>query len=145
MGTGTGRRAAAQALEASAAPVETLRNEIRALGGRLGQLGQYKALLAQLEGSRPALTLLGLISQSARQCGGRLRLEELTARTAQDETAGSPATLTLKGAAADNLAVARFVAGLRQTAAFQRVELKGSEQKNVEGGQSHSFVIECTY
>jgi hypothetical protein len=53
--------------------------------------------------------------------------------------------VTITGAALDNLAVARFVVLLRQTGAFDRVELKSSEGKAPASQHVCSYIIECAY
>ena len=53
--------------------------------------------------------------------------------------------LNLKGDALDNLAVAKFVALLRDAATFEKVELKSSLEKASRDVRVHSFSIECVY
>ena len=57
----------------------------------------------------------------------------------------STSLVTITGAALDNLAVARFVVSLRQTGAFDRVELKSSEDKAPASQHVCSYTIECAY
>jgi hypothetical protein len=57
----------------------------------------------------------------------------------------STSLVTITGTALDNLAVARFVASLRQTGAFDRVELKSSEEKAPTSQRVCSYTIECAY
>jgi len=57
----------------------------------------------------------------------------------------STSLVTITGIALDNLAVARFVVSLRQTGAFDRVDLKSSEEKAPTGQHVCSYTIECAY
>lgn len=143
-------------LETQYAPVENLREAIKGLRTKLGVLEQQDRLLAQLEPTRPALTLFGLISQSARECQGQLRVEQVLLQPpAEGEKNAKPenqppkpvlsATATIKGIATDNLSVARFVVALRQTRAFERVDLKASEENQTDGRPFRSFTVECAY
>lgn len=137
------------------APLARLQGEIKTLRGRLDELDRQEKALAQLDSPRPALSLLGFVSQSARECGGRLRVEHLSlhateeaaktaAKTPGEKSAGASA-VSIRGTAADNQAVARFVMALRETGAFDRVDLKSSEEKSVEDRRTCSFSLECTY
>jgi len=149
-------RARVERLEREHGPTTALLAEIKTLRKRAEELRDRDAVLAQLETPRPALTLLGLVSRSARECEGRLRVEQLVLRSdgqaAQVAGPGPPgggapaaASVTIKGIAADNLAVARFVLALRQTKAFDRVELKSSQEQPAERQRTRSYQVECTY
>jgi Tfp pilus assembly protein PilN len=129
-------------LEQALAPTNALLAEIKTLGQAVEQLRAHETAVAQLESPRPALTLLALVSRSAQECEGRLRVEQLTVTSSQlsggsrQQTTDNrqlstdncpPATsVAIKGVAVDDLAVARFVRALRQTKAFDRVELRGT-------------------
>lgn len=161
-------RAEADRLQDQYTPIETMRKEIAAARQRLDQWSKRQAIVAQLEDSRPPLALLALVSRSASQCAGRLRVEQLTVRTSEPATKPqenkpsektlqkngqevqavgrvSVATATIKGTAGDNLAVARFVLALRQTDAFDRVELKSAAGHPVAGTKACSYLVECVY
>ncbi len=141
-------------LEEEYAPTERLRAEIKTLAKQLEEFELREAALAQLGNPRPALTLLGLVSRSARDCEGRLRVEQLSVNPRSGGSAskaggdGSPAGLasaTIKGIALDNLAVARFVAALRQTKAFDHVDLKAALEQTADGRRACSYQVECAY
>lgn len=141
-----------------------LKNQFRAL-----QNGQ--SLIAQLEPEQLGFQVLAAVSASARRCGGRIQLQQLSlsrtrpAPAAADAAAdaggqsepgnaqGGPvdsepsaeiAMVTLKGIAIDNLAIARFVADLRDGQLFERVELRWAMEAAETRGMGRSFVIECT-
>jgi Tfp pilus assembly protein PilN len=147
-------------LEQQVAPVETMRAQIASFREKLDRVRRREAVLVLLEDGRPPLALLGMVSRSARQCGGHLRVEQLTVRSSEpakapapvpakaDATAKAPPSVstaaTIKGTAQDNLAVARFVLSLRQTQAFDRVELKSSAGQT-GGARGCSYLVECAY
>jgi Tfp pilus assembly protein PilN len=145
------------ALEAEYAPIAALRQEIRTCRQSLEAWNRREAAAAQLEDTRPALTLLGMVGRSARQCEGRLRVDQLTVRPREESLVAekksaakqpntSPSTLvTIKGVALDNPAVSRFVAALRQTQAFDRVELKSSAEQSTGDLKTWSYLVECGY
>jgi Tfp pilus assembly protein PilN len=145
------------ALEAEYAPIAALRQEIGTCRQNLEAWSRREAAAAQLEDTRPALTLLGLVGHSARQCEGRLRVDQLTVRPREElpaaekkpagkhQNAGPSTLVTIKGVALDNPAVSRFVAALRQTQAFDRVELKSSAEQPTGDLKTCSYLVECSY
>jgi Tfp pilus assembly protein PilN len=161
-------------------PLETLDSQIAAMKGRIQQQSREIEAVRRLEGSRPTLTLLGLVSQCARDCQGQLQVETLSFQAAGQkakgaasspqaanvpskaalQTPGPPATtaakepaepeadstvVTIKGVALDNLSAARFVAALRQTKAFRRVDLKSTKEQPMGATRVCSWMVECGY
>ena len=53
--------------------------------------------------------------------------------------------VTLQGIGVNNLAVARFVVALRETKAFDRVELKSSAETGSADSPACSYLVECSY
>lgn len=144
---------AQQYLERRHAPIARLSDEMVQLGARLRSLHQQEQRLSQFVDQRPALTVVGLVSRSARACQGEIQVEHLTLQLAEDQAAPQDAaqagkvaaSLVLKGMGLNNLAVARFVTALRDSAAFERVELKSSVEHTVRDGQAWQYQIECGY
>lgn len=143
-------------------PLEKLMRERDAARSKLGRLHAKGTLLEHLRERRPILTLLGVVSQSARKCNGRLFVRNLQfehrQRPAQsDQRQGKDpkkkqetteevlpwATVTLEGDALDNLAIATLAAVLRDTGLFRRVELKSSVGKQSGHTAIHSFTVKC--
>lgn len=150
------RRDRVQRLEREYVPTDALLTEIKAFGDRLEEFRSREAVLAQLDSPRPALTLLGLVSRSARECQGRLRVEHVSLHVEGDAAKpgnagssgaapGRTTAVTIKGDATDNLAVARFVLALRETKAFDRVELKSTQEQPADRRQTRSYLVECVY
>jgi Tfp pilus assembly protein PilN len=161
-------------------PLESLDSQIAALKGRVQQQTREIEAIRQLEGSRPALTLLGLVSQCARDCQGQLQVESLSFQAASPrakgaasapQTANEPSKapaktlgpaaktadkeppepeadstlVTIRGVALDNLSAARFIAALRQTKAFRRVDLKSTKEQPMGATRVCSWMVECGY
>jgi len=154
-----GRYRAAEArveqLEQDYVPVASFGEQIKKQQQRLEELSGHAARVAALENPRPTLTLLALVSQSARECQGKLHVEALSLQPSGDsakkagKAASQPdpgaAVVAIKGIAADNLAVARFVVALRQTKAFQRVDLKSTQEQPYGATRACSYLVECGY
>ncbi len=51
--------------------------------------------------------------------------------------------VTIRGDAEDNVAVATFVVGLRDSGLFRRVELKSCARSPSGGSELRSYVLEC--
>lgn len=135
-------------------PLQRLKADSERMRAQLNELSAKDALVVQLQDQPPPLVVLGLASQSARQCGGRIWLKNLqfqwtrkrlatTQQTASD--VGPTGMLTLQGTGEDNLAVAEFVATLRETECFDRVELKSSVGMDSSGVRGRSYLMECRF
>jgi len=161
---------AAEQLERRQPTLSALQARGGQLKRQLDALLDGQSLIAQLEPEQLAYQVLAAVSGSAARCGGRIQLQQLAlarsspeapadrepraAADPQDPSPGQPAgapletphdtcLITLKGMGVDNLAIARFVAALRDCQLFERVELRsalGGTESNVGG---RHFVIEC--
>ncbi len=145
-------------------PLEKLMHERDEARSKLGRLHAKGTLLGQLRERRPILTLMGVVSQSARKCDGRLFIRSLQfehherptqsdQRRRKGKDSGKKqetteevlpwATVTLEGDALDNLAIATLAAVLRDTGLFRRVELKSSVGKQSAHTAVHCFTVKC--
>ena len=133
--------------ERAYAPLQFLKDETAKTQKQLAALGTQESILEQLHDDRPPLAVVGLVSRSARQCEGRIRVDQLLVKhdlkTSKNDKA--PGTLSLRGTGLDNLAVAKFVVALRSTGAFAQVDLKSSVGSKVEADQERAFLVECQY
>jgi len=155
---------AMEAAQSRYLPLAELSRQRDAARKELDRLHAKGTILEQLRDEKPILTLMGVVSDSARKCKGRLFVNDLsferherrteTARPQSRKSKGeSPppaakkaepwATVTFKGDALDNLAIATFAAGLRDAGLFRRVELKSSVGKKASLPAVRSFVVEC--
>ncbi len=53
-------------------------------------------------------------------------------------------TVTLQGIGLNNLAVAKFASALRKVEILQDVQLKSTQQQEVNGNVAHGYQMECT-
>jgi hypothetical protein len=160
-------RAALQVIRAAEQrylPLEKLNRQGKAMQTELGELRAKGTVLRQLREDRPLVTLIGLASRSARQCNGRLVVRNMVferKKSEADKNTGPPgppkqepqepaaeqetpwASVTFEGEALDNLAIATFVAALRDTGLFRRVELKSSIGSKSPDTQAHAYSVEC--
>ena len=146
-----------QARERKYAPVNKLKTELDAMRAEMVDLQQREALAMSLAGDIPDLTLLGVVSRAARQSDGKVYIERLslgreTTRQAKapDEPADSAGmirggVLRLQGSGVDNLSVARFVAALRDSEVFDKVELKSTGIQAATGTGARSYLVECMF
>lgn len=164
------QRAHLSRLEQQTAPLGALVRENRQLRARLDELAGRQSLLAVLEPKLRPVQLLGLVSHCAREAGARVQIRTFalapTASTpsaqparrgaAQKQPTAAPAApplrLDLAGVAADDLAIAAFVAALREQGAFRTVELRSSGDATVELRREprpdvrlREYTIECAF
>jgi hypothetical protein len=126
------------------APIQVMARELRAMRERLVEVQSEEDAAGDLEDDRPALALLGIISEAARQCDERLQVREcrLERRSAD---AGGAQVLTIKGAALELLSVTKFHATLLDAGMFERVELKPTTSEEIGGQNGFVFHVECAY
>jgi hypothetical protein len=137
-----------------------LRRKIAALQERLTKYGH-------LNSEQIGFQLLATISQSSESVDGKIQVQNLAFRQTQvaeappeTKTPVAPAapgaaikppkmrevrTLSLTGIAANNLAVAQFVSSLRDSGAFQRVDLKSTKGSKVAGSGVRNYLVECAF
>ncbi len=130
--------------------------------------GKQQALVASLEHSPPPLLPVALISASAARCEGRVAVRHLVynEETPPQQSVASPAAggpdkapsatpaaapatplpvgkLTIDGVATDNVAIAEFVLGLRDSGVFERVDLKSAATSATRSGSVTTYQVEC--
>lgn len=157
-------RLAVEAAETRFRPLEQLMGQRRAMETELRRLHAKGTVLGRLRDEIQLLTLIGMVSHGARECRGRLVVDEMAfQRKANNASADRPqrdpgkptdtepgaegsgprASVTLRGTALDNLAVARFAAALRDSGLFERVELKSSVGDESAAGNLRAYLLEC--
>lgn len=90
-----------------------------------------------------ALNLLGIVSNSVRGCNGRLWVEELK-MVCDVTTENTNCRVGISGKALDNLVVATFAAALRESAVFQRVAVKRTNNGSTDN-QMRNYSLECVH
>jgi hypothetical protein len=152
----------AAATERNAAPVESLVTEQAAIRAALQAFDAKGTVLGRLRSRRPLLSLMAVVSSSARRCEGRLVVQHLAFdRKDEPNSDGSPpshaaappnptppkndswGSVTIRGDAVDNLAVATFVVGLRDSGLFRNVELKSCLRAPTPGRPIRTYLLEC--
>lgn len=158
-------RAALAALENRALPLQQLARDRDRIQRKLAEISSRESVLAHLDADRTPLAYVALVSRAAEATGGRLRVGKMHVQTAPMETALPPAPtsgpaapkarpqqapaartqteILLQGAAVDDLAVAAFVHGLRDSGAFQNVELNSSREAAVLQGVVRLYEVKC--
>ena len=134
---------------------EKLRRQIAGLTARLSKYGH-------LESEQIGFQLLATISQSSSLGAGNIQVRKLTfnhtqvaeAVVVKDAAPGAAKTapvmrevrkLILSGVAVNNLAVAQFVSSLRDSGAFQAVDLKSSQGNKVADTGARTYQVECSF
>jgi hypothetical protein len=117
---------------------------------KLEQLQQQELVARELERQRSALTLLGVVSQTAREANGRLRLTKLELTNFQNAgTAENAATggggLLLGGVSLDNPAVGELLDGLQDSGIFSRVELLVLKESEAADASLRDYEIRCEF
>lgn len=139
-------------LEESRQMVKETLAEVSSLRQQLETTRQQEAVALSLAEERPVVTVLGLIGQSAQKTGAAVAVAKLTftsnvlsnAKATASQHEGS--LLQLHGIGAGHLPVAQFVAAMRESALFERVDLKSSGEATMSPGTAgRSFIVECAY
>lgn len=157
-------RQVCEAAQSSYAPLEGILAESEKMQEELAWLQENGIISAELLDEKTVLTLIGQVGKSVGQCDGRLvvrnllferrerpvEIEKPKAKPQQAETekpeprdTGPWAVVTLKGEAVDNVAVATFVVGLRESGLFRRVELSTAHEKRPTRKAFRSYQIDC--
>jgi hypothetical protein len=138
-------------------PTKTMLLEIPRMQSEMQELSQRDVMVRKFTDDHPPLAALGMVSQAAASCNGKVRIFQMivdrpptsTAAETNDAAAQVPAAkpsmLTLQGTGVDNQSVAKFVVNLRQTQAFQRVDLKSSVRGRLALSDVQRFVVECEF
>lgn len=150
--------------------IRTVKSEIARLRAQQQNLGKQQNLVSQLQQAPPPLLALALVSGSAARCEGRVAVGRLAygeeavmsapAAASPAPPAGAtppggnspPATaarpayrgrLTIDGIGADNVAIAEFVLGLRESGVFERVDLKSAAASTSRAMNVTAYQVEC--
>jgi hypothetical protein len=139
-----------EVLEREHAPTQRLIRQLADMRSKLEQLQQQEAIVAELEQRRDALTLLGVVSKTAQQTGGRLRLTKFELKNFQPAAANLAAAgdgdgLLLGGVSLDNPAVGELLDGLQDSGIFSRVELVVLKEREDASHSLRDYEIRCAF
>ena len=154
------------AIETSVQPLRAKRQELDQMLVRLKTLRSRESMLAMLERMEQPVQLLGFIGRSIGNDRPEVQVYDMVisptqivqvikeTEKASDSKANvaTPVTrsvdrvqLKIDGLGVDDLAVARFVAGLREAGVFETVALKSSIRLVSLPGESRQFIVECVF
>lgn len=152
--------ATAQAIEAQAKPLNDVRRKAAVMRADIKRIQERESWMTESD-SGQTLQLLGIVSQAAGRIEGRLNVESMNLQAFEREII-QPETskrtdpksrpkseqrmkLDLAGHAVDDLAVASFIAGLRDAGVFESVELKSSVSQVREEFETRHYEATCIY
>jgi Tfp pilus assembly protein PilN len=133
------------------APTRTMLKQIVEMRQQLVELQQQEAVAKELDCQRNALTLLGVVSDTARKTKGRLRVTKLELNNFQSTGGGEgtnaakPPGLVLNGVSLDNPAVAELLDGLQKSGIFSRVELLTLKERDEKDSSLRDYVVRCEF
>lgn len=152
-------------LEESMRPLRATQQELDQMMQRLTTLRSRESMLAMLERMEQPVQLLGIIGRSIGGDHPEVQVYDLTVSPTQivqaikaTDSAAAPkgvatpttrnvdrVQLKIDGLGVDDLAVARFVAGLREAGVFETVALKSSIRAVALPGECRQFTVECVF
>lgn len=154
------REAAVRESSRKCSPLRGLEQETVRLERQKQEADAEAERLAALAGHHP-WRLLKIVADSARLTEGRLQLQRFdfqaksaspapqsghsTAAAPAASLVGAPSSVILRGVCNDDLAIARFVAGLRGAGFFEQVVLKSSQELRAAEQTLRLYEIECSY
>ena len=132
-------------------PAQDMVHEITNMRQQIQQLEKRQVIAQELDQQRQVLSLLGAISQAARQTNGRLRVSDcrVVDLQATDVAAGSgtealrPGTVTLVGISLDSPTVAECHDALLRSGLFADVRLIKSNEREAAGLAMYEYEVCC--
>jgi hypothetical protein len=155
-------RGEATRLDLQCEPLRQTTLENSRIEQRVQELTNRQSLLSEIESTQKTLSLIGIVSRSARRGGSRVQVRQFSVQRIRSVSNNPPAAsikedvksendaqhpqmkLTLSGVAMDDLAVAKFVVALREDGVFNVVELKSSLEGGAGDHMFRQYQIECT-
>lgn len=132
------------------APTQTMLKQLVEMRQQLKELEQQEAVAKELDCQRNALTLLGVISESAQKTKGRLRVTKFEIDNFQgaqgtSDTAGKTAGVTVGGVSLDSVAVTELWNGLQNSGLFKKVELKNLKEREDKISNLRDYELRCEF
>ena len=135
------------------APTQTMLKQVVDMRRQLKELHQQEAVAKELETQRNALTLLGVISDTAQKTKGRLRVTKMELNNFQNvektDNAGgaspAPGDLLLTGVSLDNPSVAQLLDGLQNSGIFSRVKLLKLKEREDKSISLRDYEVRCEF
>jgi Tfp pilus assembly protein PilN len=142
-----------ESLEREYRPNKTMLAQLVSMRQKLEELQQQEAVASELEYQRNALTLLGVISETAKATKGRVRVTKVelvgfqdTQEQEQAAVGDMPASgLVVSGVSLDNPAVTELVDGLKEAKIFSSVELLSSKEREEGEASMQDYAVRCVF
>ena len=144
----------ASCLECKCKPLHELEEKLGTERRTLANQTKERDRLVNLQPQDNVLTVFAALAKSARQQPGAVQVQRFSllgsaplpdgkATGKSTEPSRASAICSLQGVANDDATLAQYISGLRESNAFQSVELKSSTQTPGEGARSRQYQIEC--
>jgi hypothetical protein len=135
------------------APTQTMLKQVIDMRRQLKELQEQEIVAKELETQRNALTLLGVLSDAARNSKGHLQLKKIELTNFQNvgksDKAGAaappPGGLLLTGVSLDNISVAELQTGLQRAGIFSKVELLKLKAREGKNDTLHDYEVRCEF
>ena len=152
------RQRALADLESKCEPIRQLERSNQEMQTQLDQMGNRESLLSELEGGNRPTQLIGIVGEAAYHHDQTIHVSELrlspnpTPPRPQSDSATETESRTkermqlqLDGLGLDDLAIAAFVARLREFNVFESVVLRSSGVVEGLPQDARRFQVDCTY
>ncbi|HEY4259975.1 MAG TPA: PilN domain-containing protein [Schlesneria sp.] len=131
------------------APTQAMLKQLMEMRQQLKELEQQETVAKELDCQRNALTLLGVISDSAQKSKGRLRVTKFEISNFQGGQSSSDGTktpgLSVSGVSLDNPAVAELLDGLQKSGVFRKVELLTLKEREDKESALRDYEVRCEF
>ena len=146
-----------ESLQREHAPTKTMLKQLVDMRHKLDELQQQETVARELEFHRNALTLLGVVSETAEATKGRVRVTNMELTGFQnmrvshpDEVPNNTQTenpdgLVVRGVSLDNPAVAELLDGLQDSGMFSRVELLELKEREEGEVSLRDYEVRCEF
>lgn len=155
----TGMRLESALLNAQAKPLREVQASQKKMRAEVQRIRDRESLLTESDSSQ-TLQLVGIVSQAAKRNEGRVSVQAFRLTSIETEiTPDKPlprkskkkpevlkqTQLELDGVAINDVAVASFVAMLRESGVFESVELKSTLSAVVNDHETRQYRVACIY
>lgn len=142
-----------ETLEREYAPTKVMMSELVKMRQQLDDLQQQESVARELEYQRNPLTLLGVLSKTARAANGRVRVTKVDLTGFQNMQRKDPDAvrnnaeegLVIRGVSLDNPSVAELLDGLQDSGLFRRVELLASKEREENEQSLRDYEVRCEF
>lgn len=146
-------------LNAQAKPLRHVQAQQKKMRAEVQRIRDRESLLTESDSSQ-TLQLVGIVSQAAQRNDGRISVQSFRLTSIETEIAPlkplprksrkkpkiiKQTQLELDGIAVNDVAVASFVAMLRESGVFESVELKSTLRAVVNDHETRQYRVACVY